>query len=162
MGSEIERKFLVKDMPLQLIEQCVSKVQIIDQFYLAYGQEEIRIRRVETTYSCDDKENIEYYMTHKAGLGLNRMENEITIKPQTFNQLKRFGGKPVRKIRMVCPEFSIDIFLTPSFLVVAEIEFDNDKQAKEFEPWDWLGEEVTEKPEYSSQGQWRIVNNIPL
>ena len=36
-------------------------------------------------------------------------------------------------------------------LTVAEVEFDDERQAEEFEPPDWFGDEVTGKEEYLNE-----------
>jgi CYTH domain-containing protein len=41
--------------------------------------------------------------------------------------------------------------LTYKRLVVAEVEFDEEKVAKNFQPPDWLGDDVTGDPRYSNQ-----------
>jgi len=155
MSLEIERKFLVKEIPANL---DISDKYEISQNYLAIGKEEIRIR-------CVIKNCISYYyFTYKNGLGFKREEFECEIYSQTYDQICDFIKTiPLTKTRYLIPHrdllnggLLIELDKYNQFdLIVAEVELldENDK----FIPPDWFGEEVTGKKEYSNQYLWKQI-----
>ena len=71
--AEIERKFLVEEMP-----RAESGQTEIEQGYLALGEDsEVRLRRAGD----------ELFLTAKSGSGEVREEVEVTIEPRAFESL---------------------------------------------------------------------------
>jgi len=79
MSLEIERKFLLSEMPQKLIqggELHILSEQYIEQTYLALdAAQEIRVRAITDTATGDKS----YTHTFKQGNGLSREEVEYTI-----------------------------------------------------------------------------------
>ena len=138
---EIERKFLVKDLPEHL-EQYEQKR--IAQGYLCTNPV-VRIRR-----SNDD-----YYLTYKGKGLLAREEYDLPLTAESFeHMLPKIDGILIDKVRYLIPledghTAELDIFqgkLTPIRLV--EVEFDSVEEAEQFVAPDWFGEDVTYSPKY--------------
>ncbi len=146
MTNEIERKFLVKEMPAGL-EKYPSND--ISQGYLAVTGDgtEIRIRR---------KGN-KYYETVKSGEGLKRKEVEIDLGEKGFNALWPLTeGKRVEKTRYEIPYgyhlIELDVYSGAlDGLVVAEVEFGSEEESARFNPPDWFGSEVTDDRRYANK-----------
>ncbi len=146
MTNEIERKFLVKEMPAGLGSYPAYE---ISQGYLAVtGDEtEIRIRW---------KGN-KYYETVKSGEGLKRKEVEIELGEKEFNALWPLTeGKRVEKTRYEIPYgahlIELDVYSGAlEGLVVVEVEFGSEEESARFDPPDWFGSEVTGDVRYSNR-----------
>jgi CYTH domain-containing protein len=86
-----------------------------------------------------------------------REEREIHLNAEQFRTLwPATEGKRLVKTRHEIPlggrTVEIDVYHDRhEGLVVAEVEFDDEEEAKNFQPPDWLGEEVTGDPRYSNQ-----------
>ena len=145
-SAEIERKFLVKEMPKD-IKKC-KKHEVI-QGYLRTGDVEERVR------SIDDNK---FVHTIKAGSGLERKEYEQNIDKVVFDELlKQTVGSLILKTRHVyslgsAKNAEIDIYKSPvNGLKTVEVEFASVKEAKAFEVPAWFGEEITEDKRYKNQ-----------
>jgi adenylate cyclase len=141
---EVERKFLVSELP----DLEGAQVDEIDQGYLAIGtDDEVRLRR----------RGDQLALTVKRGAGLSRQEAEIEIDRRGFDELWPLTeGRRLRKRRYVVPHgalrIEVDVYADDlEGLVVAEIEFDSEEEAREFEPIGWLGEEVTGDHRYLNE-----------
>ncbi|MFL5908896.1 MAG: CYTH domain-containing protein [Solirubrobacterales bacterium] len=139
---EVERKFLASDPP------DLGKGEEIVQGYLAIGSDgEVRLRR----------QGKWLLLTAKRGSGLSRDEAEIELDSERFDRLWPLTeGRRVRKRRHVIPSgdlrIEVDVYEGElEGLVVAEIEFPSEEEAREFEPPDWLGEEVTGDERYLNE-----------
>ena len=146
-GVEIERKFIVDDVPAALAQVPGERVS---QGYLAIGENgfEVRVRRRGAAMT----------LTIKNGTGLQRQEEEIVIEPETFAHLWRITeGRRVEKVRRVIPvgdghRIELDTYADGlTGLITAEVEFNSEQDAEAFEPPDWFGPEVTEDPRYKNQ-----------
>jgi adenylate cyclase len=154
MASEIERKFLLDEMPG--IAEGSESVEI-EQGYVAIDERtEVRVRRAGE----------ESLLTVKGGHGEVRDEVEIDLGEKQFEALWPLTeGRRLKKTRYLIPlegelEVELDVFeggLTG--LMVAEIEFADEKQSHGFEPPDWLGGEVTGDERYT--GQRLAVDGAP-
>lgn len=140
---EIERKFLVKELPENL-EQYPSKR--IAQGYLS-TEPVVRIRR-----SNDD-----YYLTYKGKGLMVREEYNLPLTAEAFeHMLPKIDGILIDKIRYLIPldeklTAELDIFqgtLTPLRLV--EVEFDSVEEANAFIAPDWFGDDVTNSKDYQN------------
>ena len=141
---EVERKFVVPDPPD--LEGADSDE--IEQGYLAIGAEgEVRVRR----------KGDRLLLTAKRGEGLSRQEAEIELDRERFDRLWPLTeGRRLHKRRHVIPhdglEIEVDVYDGDlEGLVVAEIEFPSEEEAREFEPPGWLGEEVTGDHRYLNE-----------
>jgi adenylate cyclase len=133
---EVERKFRLRQPP----DLSSSESDPIEQGYLAVGADgEVRLRR----------KGEKTLLTAKRGAGLSRGEAEVEISAEQFEALWPLTeGRRLRKRRHVLPhdglEIEVDVYQGElEGLIVAEIEFDSEEQARGFEPPDWLGEDVT-------------------
>jgi adenylate cyclase len=141
---EVERKFLVHDPP----ELDETDADEIEQGYLAIGAEgEVRLRR----------KGERLVLTAKRGAGLSRLEAEVELDRDRFDELWPLTeGRRLHKRRHVVPhgvlEIEVDVYDGDlEGLVVAEIEFPSEDQARRFDPPDWLAEEVTGDRRYLNE-----------
>jgi adenylate cyclase len=144
-NREIERKFLLKQLPerLKRARRCV-----IAQGYLAAepGGRHVRLRKKGKTAS----------LTFKVGRGAHREEREIKLSAKQFSALwPATVGRRVRKLRYEVPWKSllieIDVYRGKhSGLVVAEVEFPDRATCRKFKPPSWFGREVTGEKRYSN------------
>ena len=133
---EVERKFRLRRLP----DLSGTDADPIEQGYLAVGADgEVRLRRKgERTL-----------LTVKRGTGLSRGEAEVEVSREQFETLWPLTeGRRLRKRRHVLPhdglEIEVDVYEEElEGLIVAEVEFDSEEQARDFEPPAWLGDEVT-------------------
>ncbi len=133
---EVERKFRLKRPP----DLSGSDSDPIEQGYLAVGADgEVRLRN----------KGERMLLTVKRGAGLSRGEAEVEITPEQFDVLWPLTeGRRLRKRRHVLPhdglEIEVDVYEGElEGLIVAEVEFGSEKEARAFEPPDWLGDDVT-------------------
>ena len=146
MNREIERKFLVRKLPEELAGFPHAE---ISQGYLVSLDDglQVRLRKSDERYS----------LTYKRGTGNVREEREVELTPTQFDALwPATEGKRLVKTRYDIPLgdriVEIDVYGgRHSGLVVAEVEFDDEESAKNFQPPDWLGDDVTGDPRYSNQ-----------
>lgn len=144
MGREIERKFLVKNIPLDIEKY---EHNYIVQAYLSF-MPEVRIRNI------DDKH---YYLTFKNEGTLSRQEYEIEIQRNTYQDLyEKIQGKALLKCRYKIPLDSgeiaeLDIYINIDGLVVVEVEFSSIETASNFRVPTWFGKEVTYDKQYKNK-----------
>ncbi|SFO30813.1 CYTH domain-containing protein [Pseudobutyrivibrio sp. UC1225] len=138
---EIERKFLLKELP------DISEYEYVDieQGYLSI-KPTIRIR----------KKNDKYILTYK-GIGLMvREELEVHINSETYNHLmEKIDGHPITKRRYFIPldsyTIELDIFSGHmEGLIMAEVEFPSVEEADAFTPPPWFGDDVTRDIRYQN------------
>ena len=152
---EIERKFLIKKMPEDLTRY---QHLLIEQAYLCTAPV-IRIRR----------EDENYYLTYKGKGLMAREEYNLPLNRDAYEHLlAKADGSIISKKRYLIPiknpvfasgyslsaletglTVELDIFEPPfAPLIIAEVEFPDEEMANAFIPPAWLGEDVTENPEY--------------
>lgn len=144
-GVEIERKFLLRELPPEVAGAAVEE---IDQGYLP-GQELVeRVRRVTTAA------DVTYFRTVKSGSGLVRIELEEQCPAALFKAMWPFTeGRRLRKRRYRLADagqtWEIDEFLDRT-LVLAEIELASARQQVVLPEWlaRCTEREVTGEPEY--------------
>lgn len=140
MAYEIERKFLIKELPKNL-ENYEKKV--IEQGYLNKSPV-VRIRR----------SNDEYYMTYKGKGLMKRIEENLPLTKEAYEHLAtKCDGHVIKKCRYLIPldnelTVELDVFTFPEGLIMAEVEFSSEEAAMSFVSPDWFGEEVTTDPAY--------------
>ncbi|HYI20768.1 MAG TPA: CYTH domain-containing protein [Solirubrobacteraceae bacterium] len=144
---EIERKFLVRELPPGLGEH---RAEPIAQGYLATAPDgvEVRIRRRGDAT----------LLTVKSGPAMVRVEEEIAIEADRFDALWPLtAGRRLDKVRHYVPledglVVELDVYGGAlDGLMTAEIEFPAEAAALAFSPPPWLGEEVTGDPAYANQ-----------
>ncbi|HAU86079.1 MAG TPA: adenylate cyclase [Lachnospiraceae bacterium] len=149
---EIERKFLVKELPDKL-EQYECKV--IEQGYLC-NNPTVRIR----------KSNENYILTYKSKFGIEQDENrtakvenevEVPLNEASFLHLKeKADNHMIVKNRYLVPldggyTAELDIFKEQlEGLLLVEVEFRNEETANQFCPPDWFGEDVSLDRRYTN------------
>ena len=141
---EVERKFLAPEPP----DLGGTESDEIEQGYLAVGTDgEVRVRR-----RGDD-----LVLTAKRGSGLARDEAEIELDRSDFERLWPLTeGRRLRKRRHVIPhgdlKVELDVYEADlEGLLVAEIEFPSEDEARDFQPPEWIGEEVTGDKRYLNE-----------
>jgi len=143
--QEIERKFLLKQIPSDLTNY---PHRLIEQGYLVATPDGRQVRLRRTPKNCT--------LTYKTADGAVREEREIEITADQFETLwPGTAGKRLTKVRHDMPwqNFNIEIDVYGGIndgIVVAEVEFDDEKQCAEFHPPGWFGAEVTNDPRYSN------------
>lgn len=140
---EIERKFLVKQIPENL-EQY--KKLNIKQGYISTNPT-IRIRQ----------QNDEYILTIKGSGVMKKQEYELNItKEQIDNLWKKTEGNIISKTRYKIPldnNLVAELDIYDGFLsgfANVEVEFSSTKEAILFDPPLWFGQEVTQNKSYSN------------
>lgn len=138
---EIERKFLLKSLPDALGKYPFHQ---IEQGYLCTDPV-VRIRRQ------DD----EYYLTYKSRGLMSREEYNLPLTKKAYEHLlPKIDSILISKKRYLIPldsrlTIELDIFegeLAP--LILAEVEFSTEEEAKAFIPPEWFGEDVTYSNKY--------------
>ena len=152
---EIERKFTVKTLPVNLEQYPCHH---IEQAYLNTDPV-VRIR----------KQDDEYYLTYKGKGLMAREEYNLPLNKDSYYHLReKADGNIIAKKRYLIPiehptfssdykesidqislTIELDIFDTPfENLVIEEVEFPNQAMAEAFLPVDWFLEDVTNNREY--------------
>lgn len=149
-GTEIERKFLLTEMPEGPLGDPATTIQHIDQGYLPGGHVTERVRAI----AADGVTR--WYRTVKGGNGLVRVELEDQIDRDLFDALWPLtSGRRVHKRRYLVREgnieWTIDEFLDRP-LALAEVELAHPDDAPQ--PPAWLARhvdrEVTGDPTYDN------------
>lgn len=141
MGKEIERKFLVKEMP----DLNSYTYKYLEQGYLSVNPV-VRVRKEDDTY----------YLTYKGKGFLEREEYNLTLNKESYEHLiAKADGKLIKKKRYLIPydknTIELDIFEGElAGLVIAEVEFETVEEANSFNPPSWFGEDVTGNKNYTN------------
>jgi CYTH domain-containing protein len=146
INKEIERKFLLDVLPAAI--EDIHPVRI-EQGYLAIDQDgkEVRLRQIGNRY----------YLTVKSEGKLSRQELETEITKEQFDILwPGTAGKRLVKDRYLFEEqgntIEIDVYHGElEGLKVAEVEFSAEKEAHDFQPFSWMGKEVTDDLRYKNK-----------
>ena len=144
-SREIERKFLIKRLPLEILR---SRHFRLAQGYLANerGGRHVRLR----------KKGKGATLTFKVGRGSSREEREIKLSPVQFGMLwPATRGRRLHKTRYEIPwrklKIEVDIYHRRNHgLMVAEVEFPNHASRRKFKPPRWFGREITGEKRYSN------------
>lgn len=138
---EIERKYLVKEIPTDLDQYEIKKIA---QGYLC-TEPVVRIRR----------SNNDYYMTYKGDGLMVREEYNLPLTEEAYTHLRpKIDGLLISKTRYLIPlddklTAELDIFEEDlKGLVIVEVEFDSIEEANAFTSPDWFGEDVTNSGKY--------------
>lgn len=133
---EIERKFLVKNLPENL---DMYPHKEFEQGYLCTSPV-VRVRR----------EGDDYVLTYKGAGLMKRREENLPLNKEAYEHLiAKADGIVITKTRYVIPEkcglkIELDIFHgVHKGLLLAEVEFSSEEEANAYQPPEWLGEDVT-------------------
>lgn len=137
MATEIERKFVVTDVPgAELLGPGVR----LRQGYLAEdGPVQVRVRISDAAA----------VLTVKAGRGLSRTEVEVPVARGEAEALwVHTEGRRIEKVRYRVRagghDVDVDVYGgTLEGLCTAEVEFGSEEEAGRYEPPAWFGPEVT-------------------
>lgn len=133
---EIERKYLVGDIPYNLSE---LNYHDIEQAYLC-TKPVVRIR----------KQDNDYILTYKGSGMMAREEYNLPLTQEAYEHLKeKADGNIISKRRYLIPienDLTIELdvfndFLAP--LILAEVEFPSESAANNFIPPNWFTKDVT-------------------
>lgn len=132
---EIERKFLLKELPDNL---DTYPVRHLEQGYLCTAPV-VRIRR----------DNDKYELTYKGKGCMIREEHNLPLTKEAYEHLReKIDGRLIVKKRYMIPlekyTIELDVFegdLAP--LTLAEVEFSSEEEAKAFIAPEWFAEDVT-------------------
>ena len=131
---EIERKFTVRELP----DLSKYDFHIMEQGYLNTDPV-VRVRKEDETY----------YLTYKGKGLLAREEYNLPLNREAYYHLvEKSDGIIIRKKRYLIPfekyTIELDVFEAPyENLIIAEVEFDSEEEATNFQPPEWFSEDVT-------------------
>lgn len=140
---EIERKFLIQSdqLPKNLDAYPYHE---IEQAYLCTAPV-VRIR----------KQDDNYYLTYKSKGFLAREEYNLPLDADSYRHLRRKADGIVLSKRRYCiPQphgltIELDVFHAPyEGLLLAEVEFSSEEDARSYQPPAWFGEDVTFSADY--------------
>ena len=157
---EIERKFLVRSLPTNLIE-C-NNVSIIVQGYLSF-EPEVRIRKNNNRYAPLASQ-FTYLFTVKGEGDLTRPDYDCDICENTFDDLyTNVKGLCLHKDRYRVPVngliAELDIYNHRMFnFRTVEIEFKSEELALAFVVPDWFGTEITYDKSYKNKNLFKLIN----
>ena len=146
-GIEIERKFLVAELPAGLEQHPAEP---IEQGYVVIGDDgvEVRVRRRAGRST----------LTVKSAPGELRIEEEIPIDERQFASLWQLSeGRRISKTRHLVPvgpglTAELDVYHGPlEGLLTAEVEFPSLAESRRFVPPAWIADEVTGDARYANQ-----------
>lgn len=157
---EIERKFLVKELPKFL----KSKKNVsIEQSYLSFDPE-IRIR----------KWGSKYFLTVKGNGDISRDEFEIEITKAVYDEFfPKVIGRTILKTRYSIPMYDtvqniayiaeLDIYKNIKYPeCTVEVEFETEEEAKLFNVPKWFGKEITYDKKYKNKNLAQMQNIFVL
>ena len=142
---EIERKFLVKQLPENLESYSHSR---LTQSYISRSPV-IRLRKIEK------EEEVSYVLTVKSG-GLSvRQEFELPLQEADYERLfQKVEGRVLQKVRYLIPledgyTAELDRFEGElEGLLLVEVEFPSVEAMNAFAAPDWFGEDVSGSAKY--------------
>jgi adenylate cyclase len=141
---EIERKWLVADLPAPVKQQGAEVIQ--GYIAIAADGTEVRLRQSDGRF----------FQTVKSEGGLVRDEIELDLTQDQFKVLwKATAGRQLKKTRYTWhwdeKRVEIDVYHgSLAGLVVAEVEFTSASESARFVPPQWFGTEVTEDKRYKN------------
>jgi CYTH domain-containing protein len=142
MATETERKFFVKG---EFIDLAVKKIDIIQRYLSIDSDKTVRLRLAGD----------EAFLTIKGrpdGKSISRNEWEVRIPVNDAQEMMKICMPGmIEKTRYIIPsgahQFEVDVFHGKNEgLIIAEIELSY--ESEDFEKPEWLGDEVTGRPEY--------------
>lgn len=150
---EIEKKFLIKDMPRNLDNY---KKEVIEQAYLSLKDPVLRIRKSNENYLITYKSGVELE-GYEQQVALTSNEVELPISKEAYNHLLlKADHNVIYKTRYFIPlnddlTAEIDVFHKElQGLTLLEVEFEDEISAKNFLPPAWFGKDVTFDDRYKN------------
>jgi len=133
--KEIERKFLAKSLPDLSGKKCIS----YERYFLKIESDfEKRVQKKGDKYEKERK-----FKTSD----LSRETEKQEISKEDFDALKKSASKSIIRDSykiLDTPNITIKIYHGDyEGLVRVEVEFSSEEEAKNFQPYDWMGEEIT-------------------
>lgn len=147
---EIERKYLITNPPANYAQYPFHR---IEQAYLC-TEPVVRIRQ----------EDDSYYLTYKSKGLLSREEYNLPLTKEAYcHLLTKADGNVLTKTRYLIPlentglTIELDVF-EGNFagLILAEVEFETETDAREFIAPEWFDEDVTFSGEYQNSRLSRL------
>ncbi len=139
---EIERKYLVKTPPPDYPNYPVRQ---IEQGYLCTDPV-VRVRR----------DNDDFYLTYKGKGLLSREEYNLALKEEAYHHLlAKADGIVLSKRRYMIPwkNYTIELDIFDGCyqgLILAEVEFHTEEEARSFVPPEWFDRDVTFTGEFQN------------
>lgn len=142
--NEIEKKFLIKNLPENL--EQYEKVRIEQGYLNTLATPTLRIRKYNQEYILCYK----FRKNTKSQSASVCKEVELPLTGEAYNHLKtKIDGRMIEKDRYFIPlenglVAEIDIF--DGFLKglkVVEVEFESEEEASNFQAPDWFGKDVS-------------------
>lgn len=149
---EIERKYAIDNLPQNLSQYQYKK---IEQGYLC-NNPTIRIR----------KSNDDYILTYKSKIGIEKREEgsaifnnevELPLTKKAYEELLcKTNDNLIEKTRYLIPlddgrTVELDVFEgILAGLVIAEVEFPDEKTSNEFLPPTWFGKDLSSDRRFSN------------
>jgi len=153
MTEEIERKFLVNELPP--IQENYPVMTLVQGYLPLEGNQnslELRVRK-----RLKDEEET-YFLSTKSGKGLQRSETEIIVPKNVYDLLFPLTeGRRIEKMRYLIlygeeDTIELDVYSgSLEGLIVAEVEFGSVEESKTFVIPSWFGEEVTQDSGYKNK-----------
>lgn len=142
MAKEIERKFLLAEGASIPIPTIHSKIKIRQGYISADKEKNVRVRIYDSSAVIGIKftggeitDEFEYAIPKRDGVAIyNKCETKLEKKRLSFRRNK--------------VQFDIDTY--PNGIIVVEAEFDSIKQMQAWEKPHWIGEDVSDRSEYSN------------
>ncbi len=152
--SEVERKFLLKEIPDFL--DTSNSVQI-SQAYLFIDEDgnELRLRKKSNS------EGDQFIQTYKSKGDLKRSEVEFEIEKEDFHALWEHAAQRVLKKKRYLIQYEHLLIELDEYqeklegLLIVEIEFKDEISANKFTPFDWLGREITYDAKFKNKNLWK-------
>lgn len=143
---EIERKFLIKKLPENLEQYSCHH---LEQVYLSTNPV-IRVRKKQPVTPSMASDKTHYILTVKSSGLMTRQEFEMELNEEEYqNLLSKGESNTISKKRYEIPlennlTLELDVFdRTFEGLILGEIEFAGEDDAKKYNPSDLMGKEVT-------------------
>ncbi len=152
---EIERKFLVQDLPDLSDAQCA----VIRQGYLTVASDSVEMRLRDKNGAC--------FLTLKSDGGVARVERETALSQDQFDTFwPQTIGRRVEKRRWsgALPDgltFELDLFDGDlEGLRLVEVEFPSESAAEAFAPPSWFGADVTQDKRFKNKAL--AMDGVPV
>ena len=149
---EIERKWILQKVPTEF--RLVRNTQM-EQFYVSTNPE-VRLRH-------NPASNEPFRITVKGEGTLSREEIETKVSENFYNKLKDFVGKPpITKDYSIfnCGGYPLAVSVVDNgVFIYAEVEFESEEQARNYQLPIGDAVEVTDNPEYKMKNYWLRTRN---
>lgn len=141
----------------------IERKYLIERANIPFDPAQYPCRRIEQGYLCTApvvrirRDNEDYYLTYKSKGFLIREEYNLPLTFEAYVHLKeKIDGRLITKDRFVIP-LENDLYIELDFfkgdlegLILAEVEFPDEKTANRFLPPGWFGEDVTCSSKYQN------------